>query len=110
MGNYSYLDSTHKLKGCAIGWNSEGTDKVHRAINMLRVQVSFFASQCSKNDSGSRRLAPAPALYARPMKTILLAALLLLPTIAHADGQHVIPDYATAQREFLMKIYRRCVP
>ena len=35
------------------------------------------------------------------MKTILLAAtLLLLTTLAHAGGQDVIPEYAVARRDF----------
>ena|SRR5918995_396428 len=41
------------------------------------------------------------------MKTLLLAATLLLSsTLAFAGGQHVIPDYATAQRSFFWtKLY-----
>jgi hypothetical protein len=35
------------------------------------------------------------------MKIILLPVVLLLfTTLANAGGQHVIPDYATAQRQF----------
>jgi deoxyribonuclease I len=41
------------------------------------------------------------------MKTVLLAAiLLLLSTFAHASGQHVIADFASAQRSFFWtKLY-----
>jgi hypothetical protein len=37
---------------------------------------------------------------------LLLVALLLSPTWLFAGGQHVIPDYATAQRDyFWTKLY-----
>jgi hypothetical protein len=43
----------------------------------------------------------------RPVKTFLhIAALLLASTSAFAGGQHIIPDYATAQRNFFWtKLY-----
>lgn len=48
-----------------------------------------------------------PALHSRLVKTFLLiAALILASTSAFAGGQHVIPDYATAQRNFFWtKLY-----
>jgi deoxyribonuclease-1 len=40
------------------------------------------------------------------MKSLLVTVLLLLPILAFAGGQHVIPDYATAQRSFFWtKLY-----
>ena len=43
----------------------------------------------------------APGVHSQAVKAALLTAVLVLTaTLAHAGGQHVIPNYATAHRQF----------